>query len=79
MEILFKYISGAVVALVGMLCPITPLIASAIAIINTPPIRTKPNYMRVWEARKADGLDYDESDPAQQLFLAELSRSNNKT
>ena len=29
MEILFKYISGAVVALVGMLCPITPLIASA--------------------------------------------------
>lgn len=53
--------------------------ASSIAIINTPPIRTKPNYMRVWEARKADGLDYDESDPAQQLFLAELSRSNNKT
>jgi hypothetical protein len=35
--------------------------------------------MRVWEARKADGLDYDESDPAQQLFLAELTRSNNKT
>jgi hypothetical protein len=53
--------------------------ASSIAIINTPPICTKPNYMRVWEARKADGLDYDESDPAQQLFLAELSRSNNKT
>ena len=35
--------------------------------------------MRVWEARKADGLDYGESDPAQQPFLAEVSRSNNKT
>ena len=34
MEILFKYISGAVVALVGMLCPITPLIASAMLFIS---------------------------------------------
>lgn len=34
MEILFKYISGAVVALLGMLCPITPLIASAMAFIS---------------------------------------------
>jgi hypothetical protein len=33
--------------------------------------------MRVWEARKADGLDYDESDPAQQLFLAQLPHANN--
>ncbi len=33
MEILFKYVSGAIVALVGMLCPITPLIASAMAFI----------------------------------------------
>ena len=53
--------------------------ASSLAIVNKPPVYTKPSYMRVWEARKADGLDYDESDPAQQLFLAELSRSNNKT
>ena len=53
--------------------------ASSLAIINTPPVYTKPNYMRVWEARKADGLDYDENDPAQQLFLAELARSNNKS
>ena len=52
---------------------------SSLAIVNTPPIYAKPTYMRVWEARKADGLDYDESDPAQQLFLAELVRSNNKT
>ena len=34
MEILFKYISGAVVALLGMLCPITPLIASAMLFIS---------------------------------------------
>ena len=53
--------------------------ASSLAIVNKPPVYTKPSYMRVWEARKADGLDYDESDPAQQLFLAELTRSNNKT
>ena len=53
--------------------------ASSLEIINRPPTRSKPLYMRVWEARKADGLDYDESDPAQQLFLAELTRSNNKT
>ena len=51
--------------------------ASSLAIINTPPVNAKPSYMRVWEARKADGLDYDESDPAQQLFLAQLPRSNN--
>jgi hypothetical protein len=47
--------------------------ASSLAIINTPPTTSKPAYMRVWEARKADGLDYDESDPKQQLFLAELT------
>ena len=33
MEILFKYLSGALVALVGALCPITPLIASAMLFI----------------------------------------------
>ncbi len=51
--------------------------ASSLAIINTPPAHVKPSYMRVWEARKADGLDYDESDPAQQLFLAQLPHANN--
>ena len=34
MEILFKYISGAVVALLGVLCPVTPLIASAMLFIT---------------------------------------------
>ena len=35
--------------------------------------------MRVWEARKADGLEYDEKDPAQQLFLAEISTYKRNT
>lgn len=33
MEILFKYVSGAIVALLGMICPITPLIATAMVFI----------------------------------------------
>lgn len=50
--------------------------ASSVAIINRPPTRSKPLYMRVWEARKADGLEYDESDPDQQLFLAQITKYN---
>lgn len=52
---------------------------SSLEIINRPPTRSKPAYMRVWEARKADGLEYDENDERQQLFLAEISKSNLKT
>ncbi|MBO7198421.1 MAG: phage portal protein [Alistipes sp.] len=47
--------------------------ASSLAIVNTPPTSAKPSYMKVWEARKADGLEYDEGDPAQQRFLAEIT------
>lgn len=50
--------------------------ASSLEIINRPPTRSKPLYMRVWEARKADGLDYDENDPDQQLFLAQITKYN---
>lgn len=50
--------------------------AQSIAVINTPPSRSKPLYMRVWEARKADGLDYDSNDPNQQLFLAQITKYN---
>lgn len=50
--------------------------ASSLAIVNRPPSRSKPIYMRVWEARRADGLDYDESDPEQQRFLAEITKYN---
>ena len=44
---------------------------------NTPPIDEKPIYMKVWEARKADGLEYDESDPAQQVFIANITKVDN--
>lgn len=47
----------------------------SLAVINRPPVQVKPAYMKVWEARKADGLDYDETDPAQQVFLAAISRT----
>lgn len=46
--------------------------ATSLAIINKPPVQIKPDYMRIWEARKADGLDYDETDASQQEFLATL-------
>ncbi len=52
----------------------------SLMIINRPPSQTKPEYMRVWEARKADGYEYDSSDPEQQIFLAQigsLSVANN--
>ena len=50
--------------------------ASSLDIINQPPTRSKPIYMRVWEARKADGLAYDENDPEQQLFLSQITKYN---
>lgn len=50
--------------------------ASSLDIVNQPPTRSKPIYMRVWEARKADGLEYDESDPEQQLFLSQITKYN---
>ena len=50
--------------------------ASSLAIVNCPPTRTNPAYMKVWEARKADGLDYDPLDERQQIFLAQLSDSS---
>ena len=49
---------------------------SSLEIINRPPTRSKPIYMKVWEARKADGLDYDPEDPRQQAFLSEISKYN---
>ncbi len=45
---------------------------SSLAFVNRPPFEVKPDYMRVWEARKADGFDYDPDDPAQQLFLSQI-------
>lgn len=47
---------------------------SSLQIVNQPPTRSKPLYMKVWEARRADGLDYDEADPLQQLFVAQITK-----
>ena len=49
---------------------------SSLQIVNRPPTRSKPIYMKVWEARKADGLDYDPEDPKQQAFLSEITKYN---
>lgn len=48
--------------------------ASSLEFVNKAPILAKPQYMKVWEARKADGLEYDENDPAQQIYLSQLSK-----
>lgn len=66
--------------------PIRTVIASVLGldtaslqIVNRPPTRSKPIYMKVWEARKADGLDYDPEDPKQQVFLSEITKYNIKS
>ena len=53
--------------------------SSSLEIINRPPTRSKPIYMKVWEARKAEGLDYDENDERQQLYLSEITKYNVKS
>lgn len=50
--------------------------ASSLEFVNRPPTRSKPIYMKVWEARRADGLDYDPEDERQQYYLSEISKYN---
>lgn len=50
--------------------------ASSLEIVNRPPTRSKPIYMKVWEARKADGLEYDADDEKQQYYLSEITKYN---
>ncbi len=50
----------------------TPLDASTLEIVNTPPFNPRQPYMRIWEARKADGLDFDPNARDQKAFLSEL-------
>ena len=50
--------------------------ASSLTIINRPPTRSKPIYMKVWEARKADGLEYDAESEREQAFLSEITKYN---
>lgn len=60
----------------NVIASILRLDASSLQIVNRPPTRSKPIYMKVWEARKADGLDYDPEDPRQQAFLSEITKYN---
>ena len=46
----------------------------SVEIVNRPPSRSKPLYMKVWEARRADGLDYDPEDPNQQIYVAQVTK-----
>ena len=71
-EELMEPLREVLITLLGVDC-------SSLAIINRPPTRSKPIYMRVWEARKADGLDYDPEDPRQQAFLSEITKYNLKS
>ena len=66
-----------------LLAPIRQLVreilgedGSSLEIVNRPPTRSKPIYMKVWEARKADGLEYDADDERQQVFLSEITKYN---
>ena len=63
----------------NIISEVLALDCSSLEIINRPPTRSKPIYMKVWEARKADGLDYDENDERQQLYLSEISKYNIKS
>ncbi len=47
--------------------------ASSLSFVNKAPVSVRPAYMKVWEARKADGLPYDEGDPKQQVFLSKIN------
>ena len=59
-----------------LLAAVLKVDASSLEFVNRPPTRSKPIYMKVWEARKADGLDYDPEDERQQCFLSEISKYN---
>ena len=64
---------STVIKLIG---EVLGLDASSVEIVNRPPTRSKPIYMKVWEARKADGLEYDPGDARQQQFLSEITKYN---
>ena len=66
---LLEPIREAIASVLGLDC-------TSLAVVNRPPTRSKPIYMKVWEARKADGLDYDPDDPKQQQFLSEITKYN---
>ena len=59
-----------------LLAAVLKVDASSLEFVSRPPPRSKPIYMKVWEARKADGLDYDPEDREQQYYLSEITKYN---
>ena len=55
---------------------VTGVDASSLEIVNRPPTRSKPIYMKVWEARKAGGLEFDPDDERQQPYLSQITKYN---
>ena len=69
-----------------LLEPVTTLLrdtmgieGSSLQIINKPPTHSKGLYMKIWEARRSEGLEYDPDDEEQNLYVAQLSRYNLKS
>lgn len=50
----------------------TDMDASTLEIVNLPPFDPRQPYMRVWEARKADGLSFDSNSQEQNQFLSQI-------
>ncbi len=50
----------------------TEMDATTLEFVNIPPFDPRQPYLKVWEARKADGLSYDPEDALQNQFLADL-------
>ncbi len=50
----------------------TDMDSSTLEFVNIPPFDPRQQYLRVWEARKADGLSYDPEDIEQQRFLSQI-------
>ncbi len=62
--------------IISLLRDVVGIDSSSLQVINRPPTRSKPIYMKVWEARKADGLDFDPEDEHQQYYLAQITKYN---
>jgi hypothetical protein len=52
---------------------------SDLAILNKPPTTDRPPYMKIWEARESDGLDFDKDDPEQQAYIGTITAAKAKT
>ncbi len=50
----------------------TAMDPTTLEIVNLPPFDPRQPYMRIWEARKADGLSYDANDKSQQLYISQI-------